>query len=255
MKIKKILKRILRKLLLNNFFNVSKLIDNDSIYGMDVSERGIFYKENREVGSKNFSVKTDRVKNEGPFEWPNIVVLNKTVANFINSEKKVVNIGAGTGIFEWHASKNNPSTQFVASELDEECVGWCRKNRKRENIIYCSKTIKELLKMYNKFEIAVCIEVLEHVKDYGVFLKEFSELSDKAIITTPNKDRSYESSVSVSPSYQNHVREWDAGEFYWILKIFYSNVILYSMPNAFKPEIQKVGLLTRMTPIIAVCRK
>ena len=56
-------------------------------------------------------------------------------------------------------------------------------------------------------------------------------MSPKAIITTPNKDKSLEHALASPPIYYQHVREWDAGEFYWILKMFYKRVELYAMPD------------------------
>jgi 2-polyprenyl-3-methyl-5-hydroxy-6-metoxy-1,4-benzoquinol methylase len=212
------------------------------------------YYENNEVGAKNLQVKLERVKNGGPFEWPNIIALNTAVASLINDSKKIVNIGAGTGIFEWVASKNS-SALFVASEFDAECVNWCKQNRSRNNIVYCNDTIDALLAKYGKFDLAVSIEVIEHIKDYSKFLTSFSQLADNAIITTPNKARTENDLKAMPPKYYQHVREWTAGEFYWVLKTFYKHVSLYAMPDVYTPEIVPINILSTMTPLIAVCKK
>lgn len=221
---------------------------------LKIKDKMVGYIENPEVGSKNFSVKMKRKNNGGPFEWPNIVALNKALGKFIQGEKTIVNIGAGTGTFEWYASENK-DRKFIASEFDKECVDWCKKNRQKENIIYNSLTMQKLQKEYGKFELAVSVDVIEHVNDYGRFLEEFSELSDRAIITTPNKARNYDTLTNCPPAYYQHVREWTAGEFYWVLKIYYKKVELYAMPDAYQPKVKKIGLLSTMTPLIAVCEK
>ena len=95
--------------------------------------------------------------------------MNKVIICFIQDAEKIVNIGAGTGNFEWHASEDKTKT-FIASEFDLECVEWCKKNRERENIIYTSKTINELLNEYGKFDLSVAIDVIEHISDYKGFL-------------------------------------------------------------------------------------
>jgi len=212
------------------------------------------YRENPEVGAKNFSEKLARLERGEPFEWPNIVALNKTVARFIGTAKHIVNIGAGTGSFEDFAAVDR-TLELVASELDQDCVRWCRENRQRENVTYSSMDMQELLSEYGVFDLAIAVDVIEHVEDFGGFLQAFSRLADRAIVTTPNKARSHKSLTASPPTYYQHVREWTAGEFYWVLRAFYEDVELHAMPDPYVPITQRVGLQSSMTPLIAVCRK
>lgn len=225
---------------------------NGHLYHHEIPLTGIFYQEREDVGPVNLSEKIEREQKGGPFEWPNMVALNQALACFIKDAKSIVNIGAGTGAFEWFASIDQ-SLFFTASEFDQDCLDWCRTNRQRPNIIYCSKTMNELLAENGKFDLAVCVDVIEHIKDYGNFLKEFSLLAERAIITTPNKDRNFRSAIAVTPEYYQHCREWNAGEFYWVLKCFYKQVELYAMPDVYIPETVKIGLMSTLTPLIAVC--
>lgn len=213
-----------------------------------------YYVENPEIGAKNLSEKLARIENGGPFEWPDMINLNHTILSFIGDAKKIANIGAGTATFEWHACENGfEDRQFIASEFDMECLDWCRQNRRRDNIAYTSDPMDKLLAKHGQFDLAVSMDVIEHVKDYKSFLEDFSQLAPRAILTTPNKMRSLESMTSTSPKYHQHVREWTAGEFYWILRMFYSRVELYAMVNASQPGAVKIGLLSTLTPLIAVC--
>ena len=230
---------------------------NESIYIKEIPDFGVFYKENNEIGSKNLCEKLARVNKGGPFEWPNMIALNKAIEVFINDAKKVAVIGSGTATFEWHAAKKdkNNNVFFVSSDFDIECVEWCKKNRREKNIEYTNLTISELIKKHGKFDLVILVDVIEHIKDYGAFLSELSELADKAVITTPNKDRSKRDSLAESPSYYQHVREWDAGEFYWVLNMFYKNVELFAMPNVYIEHLERIGLMSTMTPLIAYCNK
>lgn len=218
-----------------------------------IKESEMGYCENEEVGCVNLSVKKKRVEQGGPFEWPNMVALNKAIVQLIDKEESIVTIGAGTGTFELYAAERYPEKQFISSEFDMECVEWCKKNRGRKNITYTSLKINELLSKYSRFDLVVCVEVIEHVKDYPNFLNSLSSLANRAIITTPNKARDFESYTANSPKYDQHVREWTAGEFYWVLRTFYDKVSLYSMPDPYEPEVRKIGILSKMTPLIAVC--
>jgi 2-polyprenyl-3-methyl-5-hydroxy-6-metoxy-1,4-benzoquinol methylase len=212
------------------------------------------YRENPEVGSKNFSEKMARLERGEPFEWPNMLSLNQAAARFIGPARQIVNIGAGTGAFEWFVSVD-PSLDLVASEFDPDCVRWCRENRQRENIRYCSADMAVLRDEYGGFDLAVAVDVIEHVGDFGAFLGEFSHLADRAIITTPNRARTSANPVAGPPAYYQHVREWTAGEFYWVLRAFYSRVELHAMPDVHVPATQEVGLDTELTPLIAVCER
>jgi 2-polyprenyl-3-methyl-5-hydroxy-6-metoxy-1,4-benzoquinol methylase len=245
-------KDIIKKVL-----NLFKFKNRETIYINKIPVRGIPYKENIEIGCKNLSEKLAREKIGECFEWPNMVVLNKAIEVFINCAKKVVVVGSGTATFEWYATQDskNSNVVFVSSEFDRECVEWCKKNRRRKNIEYTSLSISELKKKYGKFDLAILVDVIEHVDDYGRFLSDFSSLADKAVITTPNKDRTLNASLAKSPEYYQHVREWNAGEFYWVLKVFYKKIDLYAMPNEYCEQFEEIGFMSTMTPLIAYCRK
>lgn len=227
---------------------------NNSIYINKIPLNGIKYKENKEIGCKNLSVKLKRIEEGGPFEWPNMVALNQAIEVFIRDAKKIVIIGSGTGTFEWNASKRFKIIQFTSSEFDKDCVQWCKKNRNHKNIEYTDLTINELLNKYGKFDLAITVDVIEHIKDYSSFLNAFKKLASRAVITTPNKDRDIISSLSPTPSYYQHVREWNAGEFFWVLKAFYKNVELFGMPDVYDTKIEHIGLMSTMTPLIAHCK-
>ena len=118
------------------------------------------------------------------------------------------------------------------------------------NVEYCTSSMDEL--KGRKFDLAVTVDVLEHVKEYKQFLEEFSKLSDYAVISTPNRDRSI--TELSKPTYEYHVQEFNAGELYFILKMFYKDVQLYSFPDPYKEDLVKVGLYSSYYKLVAVCR-
>lgn len=169
------------------------------------------YLENPEVGPVNWEEKEKRIRENGPFEWPNIVAFNQAVVSLLGDVKKILEIGSGTGCFAWHAAMDK-TRYIVASEMDVKAKEWAVRNRSAENIQYVSKWLNEF--EADSFGVAVAIELIEHIEDYSTFLKDLSRVAPKAIITTPNKNRDEKSAKASPPQYYQHAREWTTGEFY-----------------------------------------
>lgn len=207
------------------------------------------YMENPELGVANLDIKEARVATGGPFEWPDIVALNHAVASMVTTERRIVEIGGGTGCFAFEVAQN-PDIHVICSELDSGASNWARTHRSRPNIKYIDQPV---LPADGPFDLLVSIEVIEHVSDFRAFLSLCSSLAPKAIITTPNKNRSASTSVAMPPEYPYHVREWTSGEFYWVLRVFYKSVLLYAVPDAHTKEIVQISVNSNLTPLIAVC--
>lgn len=249
-KIKKFVKRYTNKILNHYGYEIEK--KNGLIKSSKKNDNSLIlpYLENPEAGPVNWKEKEKRIKEDGSFEWPNIIALNQVVVSLLGDAKKILEIGSGTGCFAWHAGQDK-SINIVASEIDESARNWAIKNRSLENIEYNSKTLNKFLT--NSFDLVVAVEIIEHIDKYSNFLSEISRIAPKAIVTTPNKNRTEKSAIASPPDYYQHVREWTTGEFYWVLKTFYKNVKLYAMPNVYVPFCVPININSSMTPIIGVC--
>ena len=214
-----------------------------------VRPRVVPYQENPEVGPVNYAVKMARAESGGPFEWPDMVVLNQAVASLVGPAKRIVELGGGTGCFAYNAAAD-PSKFVVCSELDADAVRWAMENRSRPNIQYVDRMIRV---EDGPFDLVVAIDVIEHVQDYRSFLESCVRLAPRAILTTPNKLRDPQAARASPPVYRQHVREWSAGEFFWVLKMFYTSVQLLAMPNVYIPSVVPIEITDTLTPVIAVC--
>jgi len=64
----------------------------------------------------------------------------------------------------------------------------------------------------NSFDIVTCIDVLEHVRDYMVLLREMIRVSSRAVfVSTPNR-RSEFTRPNGKPKNRWHLREWSLSE-------------------------------------------
>jgi hypothetical protein len=91
---------------------------------------------------------------------------------------------------------------------------------------------------------------------------------NESIFSRLYKNRNAFDSIVNTPTYGEHCREWTAGEFYWVLRVFFKKVTLYSVPNldrqiyqflknpdSYTPSISCVGLLTKEHLLIAKCEE
>lgn len=209
------------------------------------------YIEREEFGASNLEVKLERLKSGGSFEHPDIINLNEAVVLLLGSDKRIVELGCGTGKFASKAAQDL-SRIVVASEFDRSTYDWCLHNiPPRENLTFVNGPI---LQESGYFNVSVSIEVIEHIADFVEFLKEMRRLAPRSLITTPNRKRSKSDYHAGPPAYFQHVREWTAGEFYWVLRCFWDDVELYGMISHTIPEFVQVDIDTCLSPLIADCR-
>lgn len=212
---------------------------------------GIFYNLNTETGL----IDTKERSSDGIFEYPGMIVTNQTIGNLFLTKDihRVVNIGSGVATFENQNAQSHPAIQFVACEMDQSSTEWARSNRSFANVKYTSASMRDIIKNEGKFDLALTIDVIEHVADYKSFLDEFSQLADKAVISTPNRDMDI--ALARGPLYKHHVQEFNAGELFFILKMYYRKVELFSAPNPMKSELVPVGFYSTYEKLYAYCEK
>lgn len=233
-----------------HYVGSGRLSRRSSRPGVSASE-SIPYRESPELGPGNLAEKEARLAEGEPFEWPNIVALNRTVAALVAPAKHIVELGAGTGCFAVEAAAD-AERSILCSELDGDTSRWAAENRARPNVKYIDRnpTPED-----GPFDLVVAVELVEHVADFTGLLRLCVSLAPRAIITTPNRRRGAKFDVPGPPPALKHVREWTAGEFYWVLRCFYREVRLFAMPNPYVPEVVPIQVTDRMTPVIAECRE
>jgi cyclopropane fatty-acyl-phospholipid synthase-like methyltransferase len=166
-------------------------------------------------------------------------------------EPRIVELGSGTGKFAVLAAQD-PAVFVVASEYDQRTHQWCIEHvAKQANMVFLNGPIPP---EFGAFSLSVAIEVVEHVSDFVGFLTQLRALAPRSLITTPNRRRSASDNHSGPPTYFKHVREWTAGEFYWVLRSFWDDVRLYALTSQTHPTYIKVHVDTVLSPLVADCR-
>jgi hypothetical protein len=190
----------------------------------------------------------------GHFETPEERSLSHAAARFVGGAKRIVCLGPGTAVFEDFVAVD-ASLEILSAVPDADMLHWCRDHRAASNLEYTDLKPERIFEEYGSFDLALAIDVLDGTDDFSGFLRDRSRLSTRAVVTVSNRSRSHEALVSPRPVDSRHVREWTAGEFYWVLRGFYSAVDLYGMPDPHVPTLESVGLFSETSPLIAVCER
>lgn len=190
----------------------------------------------------------------GVFETAAERVLSQVVARFVGQARSIVCQGPGTGVFENFVAVD-PSLEILGVVPDGDLLAWCRTHRAASNVEFTDREPAQLFEEVGTFDLALAIGVLDTTADFADCLRAFARLSERAVFTVTNRARSHEALTSPRPSDPHHVREWTAGEYYWVLRAFYRVVDLYAMPDPHVPDLERVGLFSEMSPLIAVCER
>jgi 2-polyprenyl-3-methyl-5-hydroxy-6-metoxy-1,4-benzoquinol methylase len=216
-----------------------------------------------DVGPRNLAVKQARLAAGGAFEQPAIQLVSLAAVGFIPEGSRVLEVGGGTGFFATSAARLRQAT-VSCSELDAPTRNWAESNRPHARVTYCDLTLDAA--RGRGFEAVVALELIEHLNAFGPFLKSMAEVAPVAILSTPNKLRDPFSAVRTVPDYDEHVLEWTAGEFYWVLKSFWTDVEIWTIRRYAEqtrlfeagllelPVVAPAGMWEFEAPLIAVCK-
>lgn len=199
----------------------------------------------REIGASNVSDELPRAESGARIERPDIVALGWAVTSLVGDATRIAEIGGATGSFA-HEAAADPDRTIVCTGLDRGAIDWARMHRRRLNIAYLDRPIAV---EDGPFDLAVAVAVIEHVEDFRGFLRTCIALAPRLLVTAPNRARSPDTDAIG----ERHVREWTAGEFYWVLRCFYSRVDLYALPDPHVPQLVSVDVKTSRSPLIAAC--
>jgi len=213
------------------------------------------YIENEEKRDfPDFDLVHKRFEKSGTIKAESQIRMYKSISNVWAVGKIVVDVGCGIGvgsnILGWNALgvygvDSNPKNVSVARQL------------------YESPTIKfdeyDILNPPERpiatADIVTCIEVIEHVKDYDLFLdnlKKFHDNKRRTVFFISSPNRNSENLKQDRPRNEYHVREWQAGEFYDVLTRHFKSVVLYDAQILDTFEIEEtVDGNSKSTPILA----
>lgn len=157
-------------------------------------------------------------------------------------DKNVLEVGFGTGFGTIQFASQ--ARRVLAIEIDRELVDFANWVLPLENVDWeVGDICRDKLGMYDAI---VMLEVIEHIPRWQDALRRCSEIllpGGKLIISTPNANGTFMKNPL-------HGDEWTAREFKTRLEMYFGDVKLYD----FSLE-QEHDTNTRITPLVAVCKK
>ena len=206
------------------------------------------YREN--PGMPGVNMAAVRLEEKGLLDWPDVLALNWAVTSLIGAARRIVEIGSGTGPFAEFAARD-PAREIHCFERDPFARAKAIELRSFPNVRYFESTENHLV---GRYDLLVSVEVIEHVDEVQPYLDLCSQLADRAIYTTPNRERKHGRDHWGPPAYPPHVREFTPGELFWMLRLYYRSVRLFHLPDPHVPWLAPMTIATPGSPIVAECR-
>jgi len=160
-----------------------------------------------------------------------------------NWKPKIIDVGCGGGFGSYILSHEADFVWGIDMSVDSIRCAKTLYERHKNGIYYSPQLtfdiidIREENREIMKFDIVVCLEVIEHIADYKKtlkFLKDRCKVNkDGSPMEPPNATMVYISSPnrnhpkigSDNPKNKKHVREWTPGELYGILTKHFKYVV------------------------------
>lgn len=139
-------------------------------------------------------------------------------------ERDVLDFGCGAGYGAQLLAE--VARTVTAFDPDEETIKHVRHAIQGHNLLFTSQ-LDDLVKRSGSFDLAVCFEVLEHVRNPSVILGPITEMltgDGILLLSTPNKEKYQDIRQNNNPF---HVHEYYREELQEVLESYFSNVIIY----------------------------
>jgi len=155
--------------------------------------------------------------------------------------KKVLDLACGEGYGVKILSKSAKSV--IGIEIDKKTTMHAKKKYRGKNIKFITSSITQIpIPGKHLFDVIVCFEAIEHIKEQKKIFEEVKRLLKKNglfVISTPNK-KIYTTEEKNSNPF--HEKELSISEFRNLLKSFFSNVQIYGQKASTSSNIWPLSL-------------
>lgn len=115
------------------------------------------------------------------------------IRNFVNllpdsNFKNIADIGAGEGYLTTILARKYSQSTIYASDISSKLLDKLKAKNKFRNVIFERANVKKLKYKNNYFDLIILCEVLEHINNPNIALKEIYRVANKyVLISVPNE--------------------------------------------------------------------
>ena len=185
-------------------------------------------------------------------ETPQMIARHLCAYTFASSycaAKKVLDVGCGEGYGSSYLAQK--AAQVTGMDYDKDIIAYARDKYRKANLAFCVGQPQDGLSPHQQFDVICSFQVIEHIRDTGVFLEGIKKLlRDKGrfICSTPNKLDA--SPHSLAPLNKFHVKEYLYGEFVELLQAHFKTVEMFGLKRGkrfnFFRRMKKIGICTML---------
>lgn len=139
------------------------------------------------------SVISKKIINENNFTYLNLIqIINRHLNDSKNQRCSILDLGCGVGTISFYLA--NKGHEVMGLDISEKAIGVCKKTSKLLNLDNKTKFIRadfQSRKIFKKFDLIICSEILEHLEDDKLALKKIKKLMNKSgllIISVPSSN-------------------------------------------------------------------
>jgi len=147
--------------------------------------------------------------------------------------KRILDVGCGEGYGS--AMLARTASQVVGVDISEEAIAHASAKYSLENVDFRCMPAEKLSLPDGYFDILVCLEVIEHARDYIAAIEEMRRVLNAEgtlILSTPNKNVT--SPRSRTPLNEYHLHEFTIREARDLLRRYFSEVEFFSQKDPFE---------------------
>jgi len=130
-----------------------------------------------------------RLINKRNFTYRNLLSL---IDKYLYKSENILDVGCGVGTIDFFIA--NKKKKVTGIDISNRAISQCLKSAKFLNLLNYTNFLKgdfSIIKIHKKFDMVICLEVLEHIKGDSMVIKKIYELLIKdgiLILSVPSKN-------------------------------------------------------------------
>lgn len=172
------------------------------------------------------------------------------ILNHVKAGKSLIDIGCGTG--EFLVQLKDRYDSLVGIDVSSDSIEFAiKKVQSFKNVSLYRGELQSFHFLKERFDVCLCLDVLEHVKDLSSLLQEIHRIlrpGAEIIVTVPNwYDKIVSGVFRINPAHVNTLSPWT-----W-MRLFRNAGFKIKFCREVDFPILKLDLLAKKIPVLGIC--